>query len=148
MAHVVLEHQLVEAGLTDAVEVSSCGTGGWHVGDPMDHRAAATLRAAGYDPDRHRARQLDADWADRDLLLAMDATNLADVRALLPEADVRLFRELDPVRDAGGPGDVPDPYFGGDEGFAEVLAMVERTCEQIVSEVAMSSTLPGGQSGL
>ncbi len=55
MAHVVLEQQLEEAGLADVVEVSSSGTGGWHEGGPMDERAAATLRAAGLDPSRHRA---------------------------------------------------------------------------------------------
>ena len=60
MAHVVLEQRLAEAGLDDRVEVASSGTGGWHVGDPMDERAAATLAAAGYDPSRHRARQYDA----------------------------------------------------------------------------------------
>ena len=57
MAHVVLEARLAEAGLDDRVEVTSSGTGDWHVGKPMDRRAAATLTAAGYDATRHRARQ-------------------------------------------------------------------------------------------
>ena len=65
-AHVVLEQRVAEAGLADAVEVTSSGTGGWHVGNPMDPRAAATLAAAGYDPTRHRARQYDAtSWTAR-----------------------------------------------------------------------------------
>ena len=55
-AHVVLEQRLAEAGLDDRVVVDSSGTGDWHVGSPMDSRAAATLSAAGYDPSRHRAR--------------------------------------------------------------------------------------------
>ncbi len=79
-AHVVLEQRLADAGLADRVEVASSGTGGWHVGNPMDSRAAATLSAAGYDPSRHRARQYDASWpAAYDLVLVMDEANLADV---------------------------------------------------------------------
>ncbi len=132
MAHVVLEQRLSEAGV-DA-EVVSAGTAGYHVGRPMDRRAAATLRAAGYDPSRHRAQQFDRRWFDDvDLVLAMDAANHADLLRLAgPQAErLRLFRSFDPA----GPGDVPDPYYGGDEGFTEVLTMVERTADAIVSEL-------------
>ncbi len=134
MAHVVLAERLVDAGLDDVVEVTSSGTGGWHVGDPMDRRAAATLTASGYDATRHRARQWDGDREgdhgdDRaDLVLAMDRQNLADVGG--PSDRVRLFRDFDP-RDPGS--EVPDPYYGGDSGFEEVLAMVERTAAALVS---------------
>ena len=131
MAHVVLEERLADAGLDDAVEVTSSGTGGWHVGDPMDRRAAATLATAGYDASRHRARQwvgTDADEAD--LVLAMDGQNLADLGG--PTDRIRLFRDFDP-RDPGS--DVPDPYYGGDSGFEEVLAMVERTAAALVDRL-------------
>jgi protein-tyrosine phosphatase len=127
MAHVVLEERLAAAGLDDRVEVTSSGTGNWHVGNPMDRRAAATLAAAGYDPTRHRAQQ----WLsneDADLVLAMDSENLADIGG--PSERVMLFRELDPVEPGG---DVPDPYYGGDSGFEEVLAMVERTTAALVA---------------
>ena len=128
MAHVVLQDRLDDAGLGDRVEVTSSGTGGWHVGNPMDRRAAATLTAAGYDATRHRARQYDAEWAERnDLVLAMDADNLttsATCGGVAPR--VRLFRDFDPVVPGG---DVPDPYYGGDDGFEEVLSMVERTSD-------------------
>lgn len=126
MAHVVLEKRLADAGLDDHVEVTSFGTGGWHVGDPMDRRAAATLSSAGYDASRHRARQ----WAgnDADLVLAMDAANLADIGGRTDR--VMLFRDFDPVAPGG---DVPDPYYGGDSGFEEVLAMVERTAAALVA---------------
>lgn len=125
-AHVVLEQRLADAGLDDVVEVSSSGTGDWHVGHPMDRRAAATLTAAGYDATRHRARQHDpAD--DVDLVLVMDDANLADVGGRTER--VRKFRDLDPAE----PGsDVPDPYYGGDHGFEEVLTMVERTATAII----------------
>lgn len=129
-AHVVLTDRLAAAGLDDRVEVVSSGTGDWHVGKPMDRRAAATLTAAGYDASRHRARQ----WAGHgtaDLTLAMDAANLADLGGA--DERTRKFREFDPRRgtDEGGT-DVPDPYYGGDDGFEEVLTMVERTASALV----------------
>jgi protein-tyrosine phosphatase len=127
MAHVVLERRLADAGLADRVEVTSSGTGDWHVGNPMDRRAAATLAAAGYDPTRHRAQQ----WAgndEADLVLAMDSGNLADIGGR--STRVMLFRDFDPD-DPGG--DVPDPYYGGDSGFEEVLAMIERTTTALVA---------------
>ena len=94
----------------------------------MDPRAATALLGAGYDPSAHRARQYDDGWlADHDVVLVMDRANLADVGA---HERVGLFRDFDPV-DPGG--EVPDPYYGGDDGFGEVLAMVERTSAAIVT---------------
>ena len=139
-AHVVLERRLADAGLADRVEVASSGTGGWHVGNPMDERAAATLSAAGYDPSRHRARQYDATWPGAyDLVLVMDAANLADVGGRTER--VGLFRDFDPV-DPGG--EVPDPYYGGADGFEEVLAMVERTSDAIVGALPATLGTPAG----
>lgn len=136
MAHVVLDARVADAGLDDRVEVLSAGTGGWHAGDPMDRRAAAVLTAEGYDASRHRAQQVPPSWLDEcDLVLAMDAENLRDLRSLGPAAPdgerLRLFRDLDPE----GPGDVPDPYYGGDAGFRAVLAMIERTADAIVADL-------------
>ncbi|ABL84014.1 MULTISPECIES: low molecular weight protein-tyrosine-phosphatase [unclassified Nocardioides] len=162
MAQVVLTERVADAGLADRVTVSSAGTGDWHVGDPMDRRAAATLTRSGYDATRHRARQ----WTGRDpvdLVLAMDAQNHADITDLEDPAEdlaedlaedpaedpapaeragrVRLFREFDPVE----PGsDVPDPYYGGDSGFEEVLAMVERTAEALVQTLERERPWSGG----
>ena len=135
MADVVLQERLADAGLDDRVTVASCGTGDWHVGDPMDRRAAATLTGAGYDATRHRAQTLDGSWFDRfDLLLAMDRSNLKDLLASTAHPDrAMLFRSFDPV-DPGG--EVPDPYYGGDDGFQEVLAMVERTTDALVAALA------------
>ncbi len=137
MAEVVLTERVAEAGLADRVEVASCGTGDWHIGHPMDQRAAATLAAAGYDPSRHRAQQFAGTWLEEyDVLLAMDAQNRADIGG--GDDRVLMFRDFDPVE----PGsDVPDPYYGGDSGFEEVLAMVERTSTSIVA--ALRSRLSG-----
>lgn len=134
MADVVLNARVAEAGLDDRVTVVSAGTGDWHVGDAMDRRAAALLTSQGYDASRHRAQQVLAHWLDEhDLVLAMDAANLADLRDVAGgEVDgerLRAFRDFDPE----GPGDVPDPYYGGDAGFRAVLAMVERTADEIVA---------------
>nr|MCW2727812.1 protein-tyrosine-phosphatase [Aeromicrobium sp.] len=139
MAHVVLDDRLARAGLTQQVEVVSCGTGGWHEGDPMDRRAAAVLRDAGYDPSRHRARTFSPDWyAENDLLLAMDHSNRADMVDQSPtvgeQARVRMFREFDPEASAGD-DEVPDPWYGGSDGFRQVLAMIERTTDELVEQL-------------
>ncbi len=135
MADVVLTAALVDAGLDDRVDVVSSGTGGWHVGDPMDRRAAAILTARGYDASHHRAKQFEASWHDEaDVVLAMDATNHSDLRELAAGGEtgrLLMFRDLDP-RAADDDRDVPDPFFGDDDGFSHVLAMVERTCAEIV----------------
>ena len=132
MAHVVLEDRLAAAGLDDRVAVHSSGTGDWHVGRPMDQRAAAVLTDAGYDASRHRARQFDESWLDaHDLVLAMDHDNLADLGGR--STRVALFRDFDPE---GAGEDVPDPYYGGSDGFASVLAMVERTSGALVAELS------------
>jgi protein-tyrosine phosphatase len=136
MGHVVLTTKIDRAELEERVEVSSAGTGDWHVGEPMDRRAAATLAAHGYDPTQHRAAQFEAHWYDdHDLVLAMDATNHADLRALAADVEpgrLRMFRDFDP-RASETDRDVPDPYFGGDDGFADVLATVERTADALVA---------------
>lgn len=133
-ADVVLNALLTDSDLD--VEAGSCGTAGWHVGEPMDSRSAAVLADAGYDPRRHRARQFGPDWFDHDLILVMDRSNLADVLDVLPAGRhdrVRLFRSYDPeVRDGDPVPDVPDPWYGGAAGFAEVLAIIERTCQALV----------------
>ncbi len=135
-ADVVLTALVEEAGLDDRVEVDSYGLGHWHVGDGMDRRAALALEMAGYYPHDHRARQLRGRWVDDyDLVLAMDDGHLDDLRSQAraagdPGDHVRLFRDYDPVSPGGN---VEDPYYGGADGFEEVLAVVERTSEEIVA---------------
>jgi protein-tyrosine phosphatase len=151
IARTVLAEKLARAGLEGRAEVTSSGTGGWHVGEPMDRRAAAVLAAHGYDGSQHRASQLEApSILEHDLVLAMDESNHADIGELLRAAGrlqtcqdpgehtvadtdrLRMFRDFDP-RAVGGDRDVPDPYYGGDDGFAHVLSTVERTADAIVA---------------
>ncbi|WP_350280173.1 low molecular weight protein-tyrosine-phosphatase [Kribbella sp. HUAS MG21] len=123
MGEVVLRAKLAEAGI-EGVEVTSSGTGGWHVGDPMDPRAAAALRRRGYDGSAHRARRYERSW-ERDLVLAMDSGHLAELTRGAASEHVVLFAELD----------VPDPYYGADDGFDEVLAQVETAADQWVDRL-------------
>jgi protein-tyrosine phosphatase len=136
IAEVVMRSLLEERGLAAEVEVSSAGTGDWHIGERADRRTLAVLERHGYDGNAHRARQFAADsFDDCDLLVAMDQSNVAVLRGLIGTEDagrVRLLREFDP--EATG-SDVPDPYYGGDDGFDEVLAMVEVACRGLLDEV-------------
>jgi protein-tyrosine phosphatase len=109
------------------VEVVSAGTGGWHVGDPADHRAQAVLRANGYSY-QHRAQQFQASWFDTcDWVLVMDQANYENVvklaRTESERSKVRLLRDFDASSESGA--EVPDPYYGGPEDFAETLRLVE-----------------------
>lgn len=139
MAHVVLDAKLAQERLADSVIVTSSGTGDWHIGEPMDVRAATALRAHGYDATRHRARHFTPDWiASRDALLVMDAGNWRDVRRLDPSgADrerVLMFRAFDPL--AGADVELPDPWYGDQRGFESVLDIIARTCEELVRQLA------------
>ncbi|GHJ40213.1 low molecular weight protein-tyrosine-phosphatase [Streptomyces sp. TS71-3] len=138
MAETVFRARVDEAGLSDLVEVDSAGTGGWHEGDGADPRTVSVLADAGYESD-HTARQFQESWfAGLDLVIALDSEHLQDLRELAPaEADaqkVRLLRSYDPA--AGDDLDVPDPYYGGVEGFDDCLEMVEAACEGLLPAVA------------
>jgi protein-tyrosine phosphatase len=133
MAALVLRAHLDRAGLADKVTVTSAGTGGWHVGEPADPRAAQVLRAHGYDTE-HAARQVDAQELSADLLVALDTGHLAALRRSVPEPDrVRLLRSFDPAAPADA--EVPDPYYGGQNGFDEVLAMIEAAMPGLIAWV-------------
>jgi protein-tyrosine phosphatase len=133
-----MRHGLAREGLGGRVEVCSAGTGSWHAGHPPDRRATAEARTRGIVMEG-RARQFRAEDFDRvDLVVAMDAENAADLRALAPDAaaaaKVHLLREWDPEADDGDRS-VPDPYYGGPEGFTAVLDMVERACAGLIAHL-------------
>lgn len=131
----VLRHKLREAGLADQVEVASAGTGDWHVGKAPDKRSQAAAKLRGYDLSAQRARQVSrADFATYDLILAMDNSNLRHLQALQPangkaELDLFLRRYQSPI------DEVPDPYYDGDQGFEQVLDLIERATDLLVIEL-------------
>lgn len=121
-----------------SVEVDSAGTGAYHVGEPPDRRMRAAASRAGLEIDG-RARQFQPDDFDRfDLIVVMDRSNLRDVVARAPDdraaEKVRLFRTFDPQADPADL-DVPDPYYGGDDGFRDVVAMVRRAAAGLIDEI-------------
>jgi protein-tyrosine phosphatase len=133
VAEKVFSARLADAGLSEAVRVTSAGTGPWHEGEPMDRRAAASLRDRGYDT-AHRAHQIDDDLLDADLLVAATHDHVRDlVAAGADPARIVLLRSFDP--DAPSDAEVPDPYFGGEDGFDEVIEMVEAAMPGLVERV-------------
>jgi protein-tyrosine phosphatase len=128
--------------LQDLVELDSAGTGSWHVGDPPDARAAATARARGIALEGSARQVKREDFAKFDLILAMDNANLRDLLRIAPDDDarakVRLLREFDPQGE--GDLDVPDPYYGGPNGFEEVLDLVQAACAGLLAELRGMTT--------
>ncbi|GGX05955.1 low molecular weight protein-tyrosine-phosphatase [Streptomyces noursei] len=152
IAESVFRARIAEDGLDGLVEIDSAGTGGWHEGDGADPRTIAVLHAGGY-PTAHTARQFRASWfARRDLVVALDAGHLRELRRLAPTpedaAKVRLLRSYScRTGPASDPADldVPDPYYGGSAGFEECLEMIETACDGLLEAVRaeVTSGAPG-----
>jgi len=132
MGQNILRHALAQAGLDDRVEVVSAGTTGWHVGHPADNRARAELLAHGYS-DAHVAAQLGPDHFEADLLLAMDADHTRALQRKRLGDRVRLIRSFDPTAGAGA--EVPDPYYGTEDDFAQVRELIEAAVPGILDWV-------------
>ena len=136
----VLAHRLEEENLSHRVRVDSAGTGAWHLGEPPDPRSTDVAMRHGITLRGQARRVRVEDFHDFDYIFAMDRSNLRDLRDLESEGDgdavLTLFREFDPRQD--GDLDVPDPYYGGADGFDLMFAMVDRTCvafiEHLLSE--------------
>lgn len=143
MAEAVLRSELAAAGLGGETVVDSAGTGDWHVGADMERHARAELARRGYNGSGHRARQIEPSWlTGRDLVLAMDGLNLADLRRMAARSGIgperiRLFGEAGGLP-AGPGGDlsVPDPYGGGAEDFGAALDMIVAGSRHIAARLA------------
>jgi protein-tyrosine phosphatase len=132
--------ELVRQAGSPSIELDSAGTGSWHVGSPPDHRASVAARRRGIELSG-LARQVRArDFADFDLLLAMDHANMRVLQRLAPDAGarakVRLLREFDPASAGSQDLDVPDPYYGAAGGFEEVLDLVHAACAGLLNEIS------------
>ncbi len=139
MAQNIFRAALDEAGLAGRVRVSSCGTSGWHTGEPADNRTRTELLAHGYS-DSHVAEQFSPTHFDADLLVAMDAGHVRDLERKRLGNRVRLLRTFDPT---AGPDslDVSDPYYGTSEDFAATREQIEAAVPGLLAWV--HSTLDG-----
>jgi protein-tyrosine phosphatase len=133
----VMRTMIERAGLTGAIEIDSAGTGAWHVGEPADDRARAAAARRGFELTSLARQVTRADFARFDYLVAMDEENLRALERMAPDraarGKVRLLRSFDPRAPRGAA--VPDPYYGGDDGFEEVLDICERACRGLLAHV-------------
>ena len=131
----IFRHYVEPAGLSDAISIDSAGTADWHIGktpDPLTQGAAAQR---GYDLSGLRGRQAQPeDFAKFDLILAMDKSNLSNLQAIQP-ADGKAELALYLPRFGISPDEVPDPYYGGEDGFELVLDMLEQASQVLLDEI-------------
>jgi protein-tyrosine phosphatase len=137
LAEGIFQHLVEENGASHRYRIDSAGTGAWHAGEPADPRSRDVAERNGIIL-RCTARQVrEEDFHEFDLILAMDRSNLTDLESVRPapevRADLRLFREFDP--EGNGDLEVPDPYYGGPDGFDRVFEMVLRSCQALLEEL-------------
>ena len=134
----VFLHLLREHGLEDCVVVDSAGTGSWHVGNKADPRMRAAAERRGIHlPSRARQIELD-DFSRFDLVVTMDSENLRNVRSLAKEAGNKATATIRPMLSYARSTqleDVPDPYYGGEQGFEQVLDLLEDACSGLIEEI-------------
>jgi protein-tyrosine phosphatase len=133
-AEAVMRGLVAEEGLDDQIVIDSAGTGSWHVGHPPDRRSTVAAKARGIVMEGAARQVTVGDFENYDLLLAADADNVAALQALAPDdaaaAKVHLLREYDP--EADGDLSVPDPYYGGPDGFEHVIDLVNAACRGLL----------------
>ena len=133
----VFRHLVAEAGLQSEFEIDSAGTADYHTGDAPDRRARAAGRRAGIVIDGQARPFLRVDFARFDHVIAMDTSNVRDLRSMAPgpeaAAKIRLLRSFDPQAAKDAP--VPDPYYGDDAGFDHVLELCRRACKHLLDEI-------------
>lgn len=136
-AEIICRAELKKAGLAGRVRVDSCGTASYHIGSRPDSRMIAALARAGYEYDGHRARQLRAsDGTEFDLIIPQDEENLHDVRAALAStarACVEPMSHYFPAETHHR--EVPDPYYGGPEGFDEVVRLLRESMPKLLASL-------------
>jgi protein-tyrosine phosphatase len=136
LAEAIFKHKIKQNGLEDQFEVDSCGTGNYHIGSQPDPRTIANAKKNGV-PIDHCARQLSSgDLEYYDYILAMDSSNLKNILAL-PKSDlyadkICLMRDFDPAKNGH---EVPDPYFGNEDGFDHVFEILDRTLDNFLEHV-------------
>lgn len=136
-AEAVMRGLLEREGLERLIDIDSAGTGAWHVGEPPDHRARAAAKGRGLAVDGRARKVVREDFERFDLLIAMDRSNHADLERLAPGPEaaerVYLLRDFDSSSPAGS--EVPDPYYGGGDGFERVLDICEAACRGLLDHL-------------
>ena len=131
----VFRKQVASAGLEQQIRIDSCGTGDWHIGKGPDERAVTAAGRIGIDISGLRARQFEAEDLDRfDYVLVMDRQNLADVKEIWHQNGgtvPQLFLDFADFDDQ----EVPDPYFGADDGFQHVLELIHQAGEGLLNDI-------------
>ncbi len=135
-AEAVFRSLVEREGLAGRIACDSAGTGSWHVGKAPDARMRAAAKGRGYDLESLRGRQVTArDFERFDYVLGMDGENLANLSILCPKGrEERLGRLLDFAPEVGR-RDVPDPYYGGADGFERVLDLVEAGARGLLADI-------------
>ncbi len=138
LAHAVFQHYVDESGCADLFEIESCGLDAYHVGENADARMRRVAARNGISIE-HPARQLrTTDLEHYDLIYGMDRGHVRRLKKLTRyPGKIRLFRDSDPVKT--DELDVPDPWYGELSGFDYVYDIIERTCREIVGELAVRS---------
>jgi protein-tyrosine phosphatase len=135
-AEAVLRRKVHEAGLDERIEVDSAGTADYHVDSPPDRRAVAHGEQRGLKMKHLRGRQVSRDDFDRfDVILAMDEDNLANLQRIRPAGSRAKLALLMSYAPQAGSREVPDPYYGGAEGFETVLDLVESAADGFIASV-------------
>ncbi len=132
----IFQQKVKEAGLENEIYIESAGTGAWHIGKAPDSRTLEAASKRGYDFSEQRARQIDLkDFENFDYVLVMDKVNLSELRQMTPS---NFTGRLDLFLSYGSRSDyteVPDPYYGGDQGFDLVLDLVEDAAEGLLAQL-------------
>ena len=137
----VFRHLLNDAGLSEIVGVDSAGTHNFHVGEAPDARALAAAKKRGYDITRTQARQVSADdFREFDMILAMDWENLSALQHQCPKLHQHKLMLLMRFANEFEEATVPDPYYGGPEGFGKVLDYLEDSCQGVLELVRKRAT--------
>ncbi len=134
-AEAVFRAKVQQLELDDDIHHDSCGTAGYHSGEPPDRRATQAAQKRGYIMTDLRARQVkDSDFHEFDYVLAMDRSNYSDLVRRCPD---KLQHKVQMFLSFGGSEvqEVPDPYYGGPEGFNYVLDLVEDACDGLLNQI-------------
>jgi protein-tyrosine phosphatase len=141
LAEGIFRQRVVDRGLDSFFEIDSCGTAAYHIGETPDHRSLTNARKNGVNY-QHLGRQAkESDFQRFDYILAMDASNhrnLMNIRPNNATAKLMMMRDFDHQRSGD---DVPDPYFGGEDGFQHVFEILDESVNQLIDHIVENHKL-------